>query len=74
MLLLRLVSEFVRLQAGSKVYIEAGGLLMITLTGTVERVPEDGTYTAVAVIGGDTIIGDGYTKEEAIEDLRRGVR
>jgi hypothetical protein len=45
---------------------------MITLTGTVERAPEDGTYTAVAVIGGHTIIGDGDTKDQAIEDLRRG--
>ncbi len=45
---------------------------MVTLTGTVERAPEDGTYTAVVVIGEHTIIGDGYTKDEAIEDLRRG--
>jgi len=59
-----------RSQAGS--LIEAGGLLMVTLTGTVERAPEDGTYTAIAVIGEHTILGDGYTKDEAIEDLRRG--
>jgi len=44
---------------------------MVKLTGTVERA-EDGSYTAVVVIGEHTIIGDGDTKDAAIEDLGRG--
>jgi predicted RNase H-like HicB family nuclease len=45
--------------------------MMVKLTATVERA-SDGTFTAVAVIGEHTIIGDGNTKEAAIADLREG--
>lgn len=46
---------------------------MVKLTATIEQ-GADGTFIAVAVIGHDTIIGDGDTREEAIADLRKGAK
>jgi predicted RNase H-like HicB family nuclease len=43
----------------------------MTLTATIEQA-EDGSWTAVAVLGEHTIIGDGDTKDAAIADLRNG--
>ena len=42
------------------------------LTATLEKA-SDGTYTAVAIIGEHTIIGDGETRDEALSSLRNGV-
>lgn len=44
---------------------------MMTLTATVEQA-EDGSWTAVAVIGEHTIVGDGDTQDGAIFDLYNG--
>jgi hypothetical protein len=45
---------------------------MAKLTATVEQA-EDGSWTAALTIGDHMILGDGSTKEEAIENLREGV-
>jgi hypothetical protein len=44
-----------------------------SFTATVKR-GSDGTFTAVAVIGEHTVIGEGATKDAAIADLRRGAK
>lgn len=41
------------------------------LTATIEQ-GSDGTFTAVSVVGEHTIIGEGDTGVEAIENLREG--
>jgi predicted RNase H-like HicB family nuclease len=44
---------------------------MVRLTATLEQA-SDGSWTALAVIGEHSILGDGDTREEAIESLRKG--
>jgi predicted RNase H-like HicB family nuclease len=43
------------------------------LTATVEQA-EDGSWTASITTENDLILGDGDTKEAAIENLREGVK
>lgn len=43
----------------------------MNLTATIERA-EDGSYTATAVVGEHTVIGDGETRDEAVSSLRAG--
>jgi predicted RNase H-like HicB family nuclease len=45
---------------------------MTQFTGTVEKA-EDGSWTAACEIGDHLILGDGDTREEALEDLRKGL-
>ena len=45
---------------------------MATFTATVEQ-GEDGSWTAALPGEKDLVLGDGDTKDEAIEDLRRGL-
>jgi predicted RNase H-like HicB family nuclease len=55
-----------------KAILSQAGLDMIRLTATVEG-SDDGTFTAVAAIGEHTIIGDGHTRDEALNSLRSGI-
>ena len=46
---------------------------MATFTATLEQA-EDGSWTALAVVGNHSILGDGETREAALESLREGLR
>jgi hypothetical protein len=45
---------------------------MAKFTATIEQAG-DGSWTTLAVIGEHSILGNGNTKEETIESLRKGV-
>jgi predicted RNA binding protein YcfA (HicA-like mRNA interferase family)/predicted RNase H-like HicB family nuclease len=55
-----------------KIDSEAGGVaIMARFTATVEQAG-DGSWTA-AIVGENTVLGVGDTREEALDDLRKGL-